>query len=74
MTTLSNEEKLQVINSRIKSLNYNKYNLEIDLIVENAKASPVAEAVSSLNESISGVNLQITALTTEAAKYTSEEE
>jgi len=74
MTTLSNEEKLQVINSRIKSLNYNKYNLEIDLIVENAKASPVAEAVSSLNESISGVNLQIAALTTEAAKYTSEEE
>lgn len=74
MTTLSNEERLQVINSRIKSLNYNKYNLEIDLIVENAKALPVAEAVSSLNESISGVNLQIAALTKEADKYTSEKE
>ena len=73
MNTLSNEEKLQVINSRIKSLNYNKYNLDKDLIVENAKASPVAATISSLNTSISEVNSQIAALTTEAAKYTSEE-
>lgn len=73
MNTLSNEEKLQVINSRIKSLNYNKYNLDIDLIIENAKASPVAATISSLNTSISEVNSQIAALTTEAAKYTSEE-
>jgi len=74
MTILTNAEKLQVINSRIKSLNYNKYNHEVDLIVENAKVSPVASTVSSLNESISGVNLQIAALTTEAARYTEEEE
>jgi ABC-type phosphate transport system auxiliary subunit len=74
MTTLSNSEKLQVINSRIKSLNYNKYNLDIDLIVENAKASPVAATISALNTSISEVNTQIAALTTEAAKYTPEEE
>jgi hypothetical protein len=73
MTNLTNAEKLQVINSRIKSLNYNKYNFEIDLLVENAKETPVAETISSLNESVSAVNLQIAALTTEAAKYTTEE-
>ena len=74
MTTLSNSEKLQVINSRIKSLNYNKYNLDIDLIVENAKSAPVAAPISALNTSISEVNAQIAALTTEAAKYPSDEE
>lgn len=74
MTTLTNAEKNQIINARIKSLNYTKYNLEIDLIVENVKASPVAETVLSLNESISVINTQIAALTTEAAKYPLEEE
>lgn len=74
MTTLSNSEKLQVINSRIKSLSYNKYNLDIDLIIENAKVAPVAASISALNTAISEINTQIAALTTEAAKYTPEEE
>ena len=74
MTTLSNSEKLQVINSRIISLNYNKYNFDIDLIIENAKSAPVAATISALNASISEVNAQIAALTTEAANYPSDEE
>jgi hypothetical protein len=69
MTTLSNSEKRAVIESRIKSLNYVKFNLDIDLIVENAKTQSNAESISSLNAAQASANAQIAALTTEAAKY-----
>jgi len=74
MTTLTNAEKLSIVNSRIKSLNYTKYGYEIDLIAENARTSPSQTTIDSINTSKADVSAQITALTTEAAKYTSEEE
>jgi hypothetical protein len=67
MTTLSNTEKAQIINQRIKNLNYTKYDL--DLLVENTKAAPLASAISTITTSISDINAQIAALTTELAKY-----
>ena len=73
-TQLTNEDKVQVINSRLKSLAYSKYNIEIDLIVENAKATPLTASISALNNSMSEVELQISALTAELAKYPVEEE
>ncbi len=74
MTTLTNADKAQVINSRLKNLLYVKYNLDVDKIVENAKSVPVASVIEKYNDSISEVNLQIAALTTELAKYPVEEE
>jgi hypothetical protein len=74
MTTLSNEEKLTIVNSKLKNLNYNKFSLGVDKISENAKASPDADTVSRLNSLISETDRQIAALTTEAALYTTEEE
>ena len=74
MTTLTNADKVQVINSRLKNLLYVKYNLDVDKIVENAKSVPVASVIEKYNDSISEVNLQIAALTTELAKYPVEEE
>ena len=73
MTTLTNADKAQVINSRLKNLLYVKYNLDVDKIVENAKSVPVASVIEKYNDSISEVNLQISALTTELAKYPVEE-
>jgi len=73
MTTLTNADKVQVINSRLKNLLYVKYNLDVDKIVENAKSVPVASVIEKYNDSISEVNLQIAALTTELAKYPVEE-
>jgi len=73
MTTLTNSDKAQVINSRLKNLLYVKYNLDVDKIVENAKSVPVASVIEKYNDSISEVNLQIAALTTELAKYPVEE-
>jgi hypothetical protein len=73
MTILSNSEKRAVVESRIKSLNHVKFNLEIDLIVENAKTQTNAESIASLNAAQTSVNAQIAALTTEAAKYPEEQ-
>jgi ABC-type phosphate transport system auxiliary subunit len=68
-TLLTNADKAQIINSRLKSLAYNKYNIEIDLIVENAKDEPSTASVSALNNSMLEVNSQISALSAELDKY-----
>lgn len=72
-TLLTNADKVQIINSRLKSLAYNKYNIEIDLIVENAKTTPSTASISALNDSMSEVNSQISALNAELANYPVEE-
>jgi hypothetical protein len=74
MTILSNEEKLAIVNSKLKNLNYNKFSLDVDKLSENAKSSPDAENVSRINSLISETDRQIAALTTEAALYAPEEE
>lgn len=73
MTTLSNEEKLTIVNSKLKNLNYNKFSLGIDKVSENAKTSPDEDTISRLNSLITETDKQIAALTTEAALYTPEE-
>lgn len=62
---LKKEEKAQIISSHIKNLNYQKYNLEIDLLQENAKTSPSQSALENFNTQISEVENQIEALETE---------
>jgi hypothetical protein len=74
MTILTNEEKLTIINSKLKNLNYNKFSLEVDKISENAKTSPDPDNISRLNSLSAETDKQIAALTTEAALYTTEEE
>ena len=74
MTTLSNEEKFTIINSKLKNLIYSKFSLEIDKLSENAKASPDSDTISRLNLLISETERQTAALTTEADLYTTEEE
>jgi hypothetical protein len=62
---LKKEEKAQIISSHIKNLNYQKYNLGIDLLQENAKTSPSQSALENFNTQISEVENQIEALETE---------
>jgi hypothetical protein len=62
---LKKEEKAQIISSHIKNLNYQKYNLEIDLLQENAKESPSQSALENFNKQITDVENQTTALQTE---------
>ena len=66
-TNLTKEEKAQIISSHIKSLNYTKYNLEIDIIQENAKTSPSTSALNNFNSQIDEADDQIEALETQLA-------
>lgn len=71
MSTLTKEDKLQLISSRKKNLEYKKYALELDVIVENAKVSPDANAVQVIEDSIAEVDGQIAALDAELATVNS---
>jgi len=62
---LTKEEKAQIISSHIKNLNYTKYNLEIDIIQENARSTPSASALTNFNTQIDEVDDQIAALQTQ---------
>jgi ubiquinone biosynthesis protein UbiJ len=64
---LTKEEKAQIISSHIKNLNYTKYNLEIDIIQENARVEPSESALTNFNSQIDEVENQIAALETQLA-------
>ena len=64
---LTKEEKEQIINSHIRSLAYTKYNLDIDILQENAKLNPETSVLANLNSQIDEVDDQLTALQTELA-------
>jgi|LakMenEpi03Aug12_release.lakeMendotaPanAssembly.Ray.scaffolds.fasta_scaffold531269_2 hypothetical protein len=74
MTILTNEEKATIVNSKIKNLEYNKFSNEIDKISESAKSIPDTESVARYNALIAENVTQISALTAELSKYTTEEE
>jgi hypothetical protein len=67
MTTLSKTEKLQIIESRSKSVDYRKFSLEIDLLVENAKSAPDSEAVLVIESAIEECSAQLSVLNSELA-------
>jgi ABC-type phosphate transport system auxiliary subunit len=69
MTTLTNADKVNIINSKMKNLAYTKYNLDLDIIIENAKVTPSAASVSALNSSIAEIVNQISKLQIELDKY-----
>jgi hypothetical protein len=59
---LTAAEKIAVINSHIKNINYNKFNAELVIIEENASSSPDATKISDANAGIAEANSQIVAL------------
>ena len=65
MTVLGKDDKVQLIKSRLRQLEYRKYGLDLDLIVENAKATPDSNSVQVIEDSISEINTQIAALNSE---------
>lgn len=65
MTTLTKTDKIQLIDARMRNLEYRKYGLELDLLVENAKSSPSSESIEVIEASLSELSGQITALNAE---------
>lgn len=70
MTTLSNEEKMGIAIQHKKNVEYNKYNLELTLIEENAVTSPNAEAIASVTFEIAEMNKKLTAIQAEIDSLT----
>lgn len=70
MTTLSNEEKLAVVNQHLKSVEYSIYGLGLDLIEAQAATSPDAEQVSAINARMADANARKTALLAEKSSLT----
>lgn len=67
MTTLKKEDKIQLIEGRARGLDYKRYGLEIDLIVENAKTTPDQDAIAVINSAIDEIDTQLLALNSELA-------
>ena len=68
MTTLKKEDKIQIIEARLKAIEYKKYSLGIDLVVENNKSEPLEEAVTNLTNAIDECNNQLDVLNSELAE------
>lgn len=64
---LSNEDKLAIINSHKKNIEFNKYNIQISIIEENAIDNPSQETIASLNSQIEDYNDKLAALDAEIA-------
>jgi hypothetical protein len=69
---LSKEERTQIVNSHKKNLAMNKYNLEISIIVENAKTTPDPTLIANYNTQSSAIDDQIAALDAELALIAAE--
>ena len=61
-TQLSDDEKAQIKIAAKRNLEYQMYALEVDILVENAKASPDASKVAALQAQISEKEDQIAAI------------
>jgi hypothetical protein len=72
--SLTDQEKVNIVSSKLKNLNYNKFSLEMDKLAESSKSNPDADSVARYDSLLAENALQISALTAELSKYTVEEE
>lgn len=66
-TTLTNADKLNILNQHLKGIEFAIYGLELDLIVENATSDPSEDAITSITNRLSSLALKRTALLEEAS-------
>jgi len=69
-TTLTNQEKLNIVNQHIKSLDYALYGFELDLVQANAVSVPDSEQIASIDSKISELNSKKAALVLEKNSIT----
>jgi len=70
MTTLSNQDKLTIVNQHLKSIDYSIYNIDLDLLEAGADSQTSAETVTLLNARKTALNAKRAVLETEAASLT----
>ena len=67
MSLLTNADKLNIVNQHIKSLDFQIYNSQVDLIEANAESPLNSENISVINARITALNAKRTVLAAEAA-------
>jgi len=67
--TLSDVEKAASIRSKIKTIQYQKYNLELDVISENAVSSPNLAMLETTQNQLNDMAARETALLAELQKF-----
>jgi len=72
-TTLTNEEKVNIVNQHIKSTDYVIYGYELDLIQANALSTPDTEQITAVNIRLAQANSKRAALVTEKNSLTETE-
>jgi hypothetical protein len=65
---LTNEEKIQILNNRIKGLKSNKYNLEAALIEENVLSPKNVDTIALVTVEVANTTARIQALEAEIIK------
>lgn len=65
-TTLTNEEKLTIINQHLRNIDYALYGFSLDLLEANSVTPVDTENVSLIEERISNLNSKRSVLETEA--------
>lgn len=68
---LTNQEKIDIVKSHQKNISFNQYNLQINLIEENAKVTPSKEIIDGYNIQIADIQKQLDALDAELASLSS---
>jgi hypothetical protein len=66
MTLLTNADKLNLVNQHIKSIDFQIYNFQLDLIEANAESPVNSENVSVITGKINALTAKRTALESEA--------
>ena len=66
MTLLTNADKLNIVNQHMKSIDFQVYNLQLDLIEANAESPVNSETVSNTTSRINVLNAKRVALESEA--------
>jgi hypothetical protein len=66
-TTLTNADKLNIVNQHLKGVEFAIYGIELDLIVENAASEPSEDAIASITNRLNSLLPKRAALLAEAA-------
>lgn len=63
--SLTNEEKINIVNQHIRAIEFASYNADLDLIEANAVSSTDASVISEINARKASIDAKLTALNTE---------
>lgn len=69
--TLTDSEKAVAIRSKIKAIQYNKYNIELDILSENSVSSPNFNQIEEWTRQLSDIEARQTALEAELERISS---